>query len=162
MKVNQLKTKTTKKSRRVGRGIAAGKGKTCGRGSNGQKSRSGWRRRAGFEGGQNPLFRKLPKLPGFKSHRKPPQIVYSHQLNQFKANQTVTGKTLAEAGIIKSPYWKIKLIGGSKPVEIALTVQLPKASKSVVDQIVKAGGNFEVVDQIRPVSKDKKKEATNK
>ena len=156
MKLDQLEVKPTKKPKRVGRGISAGQGKTCGRGTKGQKSRSGWSRRLGLEGGQNPLIRKLPKLPGFKSHRPKPQIIYSHQLNSFKTNQTVDAKTLAEAGLVESPYRPIKLIVGQAPVEVKLKLQLPRASKSAIDQIKKAGGQFEAVDQLRPPAKDKK------
>ena len=142
MKIKQFQISKSKKPRRVGRGIAAGQGKTCGRGTKGQKSRSGWSRRVTFEGGQNPLIKKLPKLPGFKSRRRRPQIVYSHQLNNFKTGQTVTINTLAEAGLIKNPYHPIKLIGGEKPVEVKLTVQLPRASKSVISQIERMAVNL--------------------
>src|SRR2546423_160402 len=109
MKYNELQTKPNKKTNRVGRGIAAGQGKTAGRGTKGQGARTGSSAKPGFAGGSNPLMQKLPKLPGFRSHRIPPETVYTGQLEQF-ANKTVDANTLAEAGLISNPYVKVKLI----------------------------------------------------
>jgi len=77
MKYHELKLNKNKKGNRVGRGIAAGQGKTAGRGTKGQGSRTGSSAKPGFAGGSNPLMQKLPKLPGFKSHRTPPEVVYT-------------------------------------------------------------------------------------
>lgn len=83
MKYGDLSISSDKKSKRVGRGISAGRGKTAGRGTKGQSSRSGGRVRPGFEGGQNPLYLRLPKLPGFKSHRPKAENVYTGQINEL-------------------------------------------------------------------------------
>src|SRR3954467_8114746 len=109
MKYQELRTTKPRSARRVGRGIAAGRGKTAGRGTKGQGSRAGSSAKPGFAGGSNPLMQKLPKLPGFKSHRTPPETVYTGQLEQF-ANKTVDAALLAEVGLISSPYVKVKVI----------------------------------------------------
>src|SRR5690349_15908545 len=109
MKFNQLSLSRNKSSRRVGRGIAAGQGKTAGRGTKGYGSRTGSKAKPGFTGGQNPLMQKLPKLPGFRSHRIAAENVYTEQLNGLKA-KTVTAETLAEAGLVSSPYVRVKLL----------------------------------------------------
>ncbi len=85
MKFHELETTAHKSGRRVGRGIAAGRGKTAGRGTKGQKARTGSGRRPGFEGGQNPLMQRLPKLRGFRSNRVPAENVYTGQLNDLGA-----------------------------------------------------------------------------
>ena len=109
MKFNQLQTDRNKSGKRVGRGIAAGQGKTAGRGTKGQMARTGSSRRPGFEGGQNPLMQRLPKLPGFKSRATRAEVVYTGQLDQF-AGKTVDAEALANAGLITSAYAKVKVI----------------------------------------------------
>src|SRR5438128_5015070 len=109
MKYHELTTAKRKSSNRVGRGIAAGGGKTAGRGTKGQSSRTGGRVRPGFEGGQNPLYMRLPKLPGFHSHRPKTEVVYTGQLDQF-ANKTADNAALAAAGLIASPFSRVKLV----------------------------------------------------
>jgi large subunit ribosomal protein L15 len=84
MKYNDLNTIRPKQSKRVGRGISAGQGKTAGRGTKGQGARTGSTKKPGFAGGSNPLMQKLPKLPGFKSHRTPNEIVNTGQLAELK------------------------------------------------------------------------------
>src|SRR3954467_7771424 len=103
MKFNELNLTKAKSAKRVGRGIAAGQGKTAGRGTKGQGARTGSSAKPGFAGGSKPLMQKLPKLPGFRSHRTAPENVYTGQLEQF-ANKTVDANVLAEAGIISNPY----------------------------------------------------------
>ena len=144
MKVHQLKVKANPKRRRVGRGIAAGRGKTAGRGTKGQLSRSGGRRRLGFEGGQNPLLRRLPKLRGrgFKS-RKLTQAVYTNQLETVKARRIDNFK-LAEAGLIADAYRPVKLIVKGQ-LKSAKTVELQFASAGAVQQLQAAGGSFKVI-----------------
>jgi large subunit ribosomal protein L15 len=140
MKYNDLKTTKFRTAKRVGRGIAAGKGKTAGRGTKGQKARTGSSAKPGFAGGQNPLMQKLPKLPGFKSHKTPPENVYTGDLNEF-AGKTVDAKLLAASGLITNPFVSVKLISKgdlTKKVE----VKLPKASKSAVSSVEAAGGTF--------------------
>src|SRR3954470_11769339 len=102
MKFHELQTTKQKKSTRVGRGISAGQGKTAGRGTKGQGARTGSSKKPGFAGGSNPLMQKLPKLPGFRSHRVKAETVYTGALEQF-AGKTVDATALAEAKLISSP-----------------------------------------------------------
>jgi large subunit ribosomal protein L15 len=156
MKFNDLKIDKHKTSKRLGRGISSGKGKTAGRGTKGQGSRAGYSKRPGFAGGSNPLMQKLPKLPGFRSHRMPAENIYTGQLEQF-AGKTVDANVLAAAGLISNPYVSVKLIskgGLTKKV----TVKLPAASASAIAAIESVGGSFESVTRFqRPKSSTKSK-----
>ncbi|HET7320015.1 MAG TPA: 50S ribosomal protein L15 [Candidatus Saccharimonadales bacterium] len=155
MKYNDLKVKKSKSAKRVGRGIAAGQGKTAGRGTKGQKARTGYSARPGFEGGQNPLMQRLPKLPGFRSHQPKAENVYTGQLDRF-GSKTVDTTALAEAGLISSPYARVKLISKGD-VTKKLTVKLAAASESAIAAIESAGGSFEKAEQLgRPVTSSKK------
>lgn len=145
MKLHELHVVSNKQSRRVGRGIAAGQGKTAGRGTKGQKSRAGSSRKPGFEGGQNPLMQRLPKLRGFTSHRTAVQNVYTGQLDLLGTN--VDNYSLAEAGLISSPYLKVKLIVKGD-VTKKHNVKLQSASLSAVAVIQKHGGSFQVTPQV--------------
>src|SRR5438046_10218719 len=109
MKYHQLQIAKPKKAKRIGRGISGGQGKTAGRGTKGQGSRTGSTKKPRFAGGSNPLMQKLPKLPGFRSHRTPAEIVYTGQLERF-AGKTVDAKLLAENGLISNPYVSVKLL----------------------------------------------------
>lgn len=151
MKFNELNTSTNRSARRVGRGISAGQGKTAGRGTKGQKSRAGSTRRLGFEGGQNPLMQRLPKLRGFKSHRTIPETVYTGQLDELKG--TIDNFALAEAGLVSNPYTKVKLIVGGD-VTKKHNVKLQHASLTAIEAIKKAGGDFETVPQVKRASKE--------
>lgn len=109
MKFHELDTvKKTAKTRK-GRGISAGKGKTAGRGTKGQGARTGFKKKPGFEGGQTPLVQRIPKSRGFKSIRKPAQVVYTDNLNLFKG-KAATNYTLADEGFIETPYRNVKII----------------------------------------------------
>jgi len=93
--MNNLVSIKSKTKKRVGRGIAAGQGKTAGRGTKGQKSRSGYNLPKRFEGGQTPISMRLPKLPGFTSHKRKPIVVSLDQISaNFKDGETVTAKLL--------------------------------------------------------------------
>ena len=153
MKFNQLSfPETNRHRRRRGRGIAAGLGKTAGRGTKGQKSRSGGSLRPGFEGGQNPLVRRLPKLPGFRSHRRPAQVVYTGSLNDIKADP-VTAAVLVSNRLVEDQYHPIKLIVKGK-LERSCRVELDRASQAAIAQIEAAGGQFVAVGrQQRPKQK---------
>lgn len=155
MKLNDLNITSNKTAKRVGRGIAAGQGKTAGRGTKGQNSRTGGRVRPGFEGGQNPLYQRLPKLPGFTSHRPKVENVYTGQLDAF-AGQTVDNFTLANTGITSSPYVKVKLVVKGE-VTKKVTVKLQNASETAVAAVQKAGGTFEKVGQVKRQPKESKK-----
>lgn len=147
MKFNDLTISSNKSSKRVGRGISAGQGKTAGRGTKGQNSRTGGRVRPGFEGGQNPLYQRLPKLPGFTSHRPKTENVYTGQLDQL-SGQTIDNFVLANAGISSSPYVRVKLVVKGE-VTKKVVVKLQGASKTAIDAIEKAGGSFEKVGQVK-------------
>lgn len=157
MKYNELQTSSHRSARRVGRGIAAGQGKTAGRGTKGQRARTGNGRRPGFEGGQNPLMQRLPKLPGFRSIRTKAENVTTGQLNMF-AGKTVDNFTLAEAGLVSNPYVRVKLIVKGE-VTNKVTVRLQAASESAVAAIQKVGGTFQVVPQVARKSKKDEKSA---
>jgi len=155
MKFNDLVTSRHKQAKRVGRGIAGGQGKTAGRGTKGYGSRTGSKARPGFSGGQNPLMQKLPKLPGFKSHRTPMENVYTGQLDAI-AGKTVDGHALAAAGIISSPFVRVKLIAKGE-VTKAVTVEVQAASANAAEAVANAGGSVKVVPRIaRPSTKTDK------
>ncbi|CAN5374942.1 50S ribosomal protein L15 [soil metagenome] len=159
MKYNELNIDAFKSAKRVGRGIAAGQGKTAGRGTKGQKSRTGSSRKPGFEGGQNPLMQRLPKLRGFKSHKTAPENVYTAQLEQF-AGKTVDTTVLAEAKLISNPYVAVKLLKNGKLTK-KVTVKLQGASQTAIEAVQSAGGSFEKVERLgRPETK--KSEKTDK
>lgn len=141
MKFHELDMQKKHGKTRVGRGISAGQGKTAGRGTKGQKARTGKKLRAGFEGGQNPLMMRIPKLKGFRSFRAKAQIVYTENL-QFVNGKTVDNFTLTEAGLIANPYHAVKIITRGE-VAKAFEVKIQGASKSAIELIEKAGGSFE-------------------
>ena len=156
MKYNELDIASNKNPKRVGRGIAAGQGKTAGRGTKGQKARAGYSRKPGFEGGQNPLMQRFPKLRGFTSHRTKAEVVYTGQLDAVGA--IIDNHALADANLISSPFVKAKVIVKGD-VAKKHTVKLQGATKTAIAAIEKAGGSFALVDQVsRPKTKtdDKK------
>ena len=146
MKINELKPPrgSHKRKKRVGRGSGSGRGKTSGRGHKGQKSRSGTKRKFGFEGGQMPLVRRLPKR-GFKSPQPQSyQIVNVEQLNEFKRDEIVEPKSLKEKGLIKTTRKRIKILGEGE-LKLSLIVKAHKFSKSAQEKIRKAEGKFEIL-----------------
>jgi large subunit ribosomal protein L15 len=151
MKYNELQVTRNKQNNRVGRGIAAGQGKTAGRGTKGQKSRTGSRLKPGFEGGSNPLVQRLPKLRGFNSHKAKLTVVYTGQLNKLSVKNVDT-EALFKAGLIENPYLKVKLITNGE-LKKSLDVKLQSASKSAITAIEKAGGKFNLVEQVGRVKK---------
>lgn len=154
MKYNELNITKAKSAKRVGRGIAAGQGKTAGRGTKGQMSRTGSSRRPGFEGGQNPLMQRLPKLPGFKSHKVQAENVYTGQLDAVKA-KVIDAAALAEAGLVTNPYVRVKLLVKGD-VTKKVDVKLQGASTAAIAAVQKAGGTFEkVAVAARPATRKK-------
>lgn len=132
--------------KRLGRGIGSGVGKTSGKGHKGQNARSGGGVRVGFEGGQMPLVRKLPRR-GFKNadFKKVYSIVNLSQLNKFEENSVVDEKALIEKGIFsKIEEYGVKVLGSGK-LEKPLTVKAHKFSESALKKIKKAGGTAEEV-----------------
>lgn len=157
MKFNELRATKNKAARRVGRGIAAGQGKTAGRGTKGQGSRTGSSAKPGFEGGQNPLMQRLPKLPGFRSHKIKSENVHTNQLEQF-AGKTIDTALLAENNLISNAHVVVKLLKKGELTK-KVTVKLQAASDSAISAIEAAGGTFERVDQVgRPKTSTKKSE----
>lgn len=146
MKYNELKTTRNRKSNRVGRGIAAGQGKTAGRGTKGQKSRAGSGRKPGFEGGQNPLYKRIPKLRGFKPFWAKPVTVTTAQLNNFKGN--VDNFTLYEAKILSNPSEIARVVVRGE-LKSKVDVKLQGASQNAIEAINKAGGSFEKVERVK-------------
>ena len=130
--------------KRVGRGPASGNGKTAGRGMNGQKSRAGGGKGAGFEGGQTPLARRLPKLPGFRNFNRVEYVpVNVSRLDaKFNAGDLVDADTLYAAGIIKNTTDPIKVLGDGE-ITKALTVRVDKVSASAKAKIEVVGGKVE-------------------
>lgn len=145
MKFNELNLTRRKKATRVGRGISAGKGKTAGRGTKGQGARKSGGVRPGFEGGQMPLYMRLPKLRGFKSHRPETAVIYTGQLEALGKSKVDTN-ILAEAGLIENPFQKVKLVSNGKLTK-KVDVKLFSASVSAVESVKKAGGSFEKTEQ---------------
>lgn len=133
-----------KARKRVGRGPASGTGKTAGRGMNGQKSRSGGGKGAGFEGGQTPLARRLPKLPGFRNPNRVEYIAVNvSRLDKiFEAGDVVCGDSLVEKRIIKHESDLVKVLGDGE-ITKALTVKVDKVSASAKAKIEAAGGKVE-------------------
>ena len=146
MKLHELQyTEGARKARkRVGRGTSSGNGKTAGRGQKGQGARSGGGKKPGFEGGQTPLFMRLPKR-GFTNFNKLEYaIVNLDQLNTFEAGTVVCPKALKEAGLIKKELDGVKVLGNGT-LEKAITVKAHKFSKSALAAIEAAGGKTEVI-----------------
>lgn len=150
MKFNELDVDKNRKSRRVGRGIAAGKGKTAGRGTKGQKSRAGSGRKPGFEGGQNPLYKRIPKLRGFTPYWSKPVTVTTEQLNNFTG--LVDNFTLYNARILRDPSDKARVVMRGE-LRVKVDVRLQGASENAIAAITKAGGSFEKVDRVKATSK---------
>ena len=146
MKLHELRAVegATKARKRRGRGTATGQGKTGGRGMNGQKSRSGGGVRLGFEGGQMPLYRRIPKRGFTNIWGTEYTVLNVSDLNRFEAGTTVTPQMLKEAGLTKQVKDGIKILGGGD-LEKGLTVQAHKFSKTAVEKIEAAGGKAEVI-----------------
>ena len=135
---------STKTRKRVGRGVGSGLGKTSGKGQKGQNSRSGGGVRIGFEGGQTPLFRRLPKRGFTNINRKEYAIVNLDQLNRFEEGTVVTAELLLETGVIKKLHSGLKVLGNGQ-LDKKLTVKAAKFSKTAEEQIVAQGGSIEVL-----------------
>ena len=146
MKIHELKKPegSTFTGKRKGRGQGTGNGTTSGRGMNGQNSRSGGGVRLGFEGGQMPLYRRIPKR-GFTNHWATTYVAVNvSALNVFEDGTVVTPELMMEKGLAKSVEGGIKILGNGE-LKKNLTVQAQKFSNSAIDKIVAAGGKAEVV-----------------
>lgn len=152
MKYHELKVIPNGQGRRVGRGISAGQGKTAGRGTKGQRSRPGSGRRPGFEGGQNPLMQRLPKLKGFRAVKPAAETVYTGQLDGLGA--TIDNFTVAAAGLASSPYVRVKLIVKGELTK-KVSVNLQAASLPAVELLQKLGGTFIATPQVKRTAQEK-------
>jgi len=132
------------KKKRVGRGPGSGKGKTAGRGMNGQLSRSGGGKRAGFEGGQTPLARRLPKLPGFTNINRVEYVPVNVKMleERFEAGDVVDHESLVAKNIIKNYEDLVKVLGDGDLTK-ALTVKVDKVSATAKEKIEACGGKVE-------------------
>lgn len=145
MKLHEIKPPQgcTKKKKRVGRGEGSGHGKTSGRGQKGQNSRSGGGVPPWFEGGQNPLHQRVPKLPGFRNpFKKEYALVNVGRLNVFEADFEVDQDALYQKGIIKKKNSLVKILGGGN-LEKPLTVKSHHFSQTAIKKIEAAGGKAE-------------------
>lgn len=146
MKLHELKPAEGSRHvrNRVGRGSSSGNGKTSGRGQKGQNSRSGGGVRLGFEGGQTPLFRRLPKRGFTNINRKEYAVVNLSELNRFEEGTEVTPAVLVEAGIVKNEKSGIKILGNGE-LNTKLVVKAAKFSKTAEEAIKACGGSIEVI-----------------
>ena len=146
MKLHELQyTEGARRNRkRVGRGTSSGHGKTSGRGQKGAGARSGGGKKPGFEGGQTPLFMRLPKRGFTNFNRVEYAIVNVEDLNKVEAGSVVDMAALKECGLIKKELDGVKILGNGK-LEKAITVKAHKFSKSAVAAIEAAGGKTEVI-----------------
>lgn len=140
MRLNTL-PKYIKRHKILGRGIGSGLGKTSGRGTKGQKARSGKKLRIGFEGGQTPLFQRLPKYRGFHPiNRIEYQVINVADLSELKEKE-ITREVLVKHGLIRRADRPVKLLGEGE-LKAVLSITLDKASKSAMEKVTKAGGVF--------------------
>ncbi|WP_338450535.1 50S ribosomal protein L15 [Niallia oryzisoli] len=146
MKLHELKPAegSRHERKRKGRGIGSGNGKTAGKGHKGQNARSGGGVRLGFEGGQTPLFRRLPKRGFTNINRKEYAIVNLDTLNRFEEGTEVTPELLIETGVVSNEKSGIKILGKGT-LEKKLSVKAHKFSSAAKESIEAAGGNAEVI-----------------
>ncbi len=146
--LNTLKSNTgsRKKKLRKGRGIAAGQGASCGFGMRGQKSRSGRPTRPGFEGGQMPLYRRVPKLKHFEIiNQKNFSIVNLSKLSEFKESEIVNIDSLVKKKLLFKPKFPLKILGNGE-VKVKLKVQAHAFTKVAKEKIEAAGGSCEIIN----------------
>ncbi len=147
MKLNELAPNqgAKKRKRRVGRGISAGQGASCGFGMRGQKSRSGTGTKPGFEGGQMPLYRRVPKLKYFPLiNQKKYTVVNVEKLSSLAPNTEVTLDSLMQSGIVTSNDGLLKILGNGE-INIPLNVKAAAFTKSAKAKIEAAGGSCEII-----------------
>ena len=148
IRLNSLKSNkgARKRKLRKGRGIAAGQGASCGFGMRGQKSRSGRPTRPGFEGGQMPLYRRVPKLKHFPLvNPKSYSIINVSSLNELEEGTTVNLDSLVKKGIVTSPKYPLKVLGNGN-LKVKLVVQAASFTASAKTKIESVGGTCEIFD----------------
>lgn len=145
----QPKKGSLKPRRRLGRGISAGQGASCGKGMRGQKARAGSGTRPGFEGGQQPLYRRIPKLKHFTViNRKQYTIINVSKLASLPANSEVTIASLMEAGIVTTNDGPLKILGDGE-LNVALNVKAAAFTANARAKIEAVGGSCEIVDDTK-------------
>jgi large subunit ribosomal protein L15 len=146
MKLHELRPAegSKKKPKRIGRGTGSGTGRNAGKGEKGQNSRSGGGTRPGFEGGQMPLYRRLPKRGFTNIFAKAIVAINVDRLNKFENGTEVTPDLLLKSGVVSKIYDGIKILGNGVLTK-SLTVKASKFSKTAADKIEAAGGKIEVV-----------------
>jgi len=146
MQINELSPAegSRKKRKRVGRGPGSGHGKTCCRGHKGQRSRSGGGVRPGFEGGQMPLHRRLPKRGFTNIFRKEYNILNVEDLNRFEPDALLDAEAFKQAGLIKKMMGGIKLLGTGE-ITHPVVVRIQKVSKAAREKVEAAGGKVELI-----------------
>ncbi|MBW1758753.1 MAG: 50S ribosomal protein L15 [Deltaproteobacteria bacterium] len=146
MKLNELSPSNGSRSarKRIGRGVASGTGKTAGRGTKGHKSRSGGGVRPGFEGGQMPIHRRLPKRGFTNIFRKQIRVINIRDLARFESGSVIDEALLAGVGLIKNKRDGVKLLGQGS-IDYPLTVKLDRVSNSAREKIETAGGKVEAL-----------------
>ncbi len=146
MKLHELKPAkgATKARKRIGRGVGSGSGKTAGRGTKGHNSRSGGGVRPGFEGGQMPLHRRLPKRGFTNIFKKQIAVINIRDLDRFETGSVVDEAALVRSGLVKNRRDGIKLLSEGE-INIALTVKIDAISRNAKEKIEAAGGTVEVI-----------------
>ena len=147
--LNSLKPNTgsRKKKLRKGRGIAAGQGASCGFGMRGQKSRSGRPTRPGFEGGQMPLYRRVPKLKHFEIiNQKKFSVINLEKLNKFNDDELVNLDSLVKKGLLFKPKFPLKILGNGN-IKVKLKVEAHSFTNSAKEKIEAAGGSCDVINK---------------
>jgi large subunit ribosomal protein L15 len=153
MKIHELNIEGTKDRKRVGRGIGSGYGKTAGRGTKGQNARTGGGVRPGFEGGQNPLAKRLPKKRGFAAINPTNyQVVNLGELDRLEDGATVNPEALAKAGLVKKAGDLVKVPARGE-ITKKLTLQVHGASAAAKAAVEKAGGTLEIIELAKTPSK---------
>jgi large subunit ribosomal protein L15 len=146
MKLHELSppAKSRKCNKRLGRGVGSGWGKTAGRGTKGYKSRSGGGVKPGYEGGQMPIQRRLPKRGFTNIFRKKIAVINLRDLRSFESGSLVDEGALVNAGLVKGQKDGVKLLGHGE-IQVALNIRLNQVSKSAREKIEAAGGSVEVI-----------------
>lgn len=153
MKIHELNLESAKDKKRVGRGIGSGYGKTAGRGTKGQNARTGGGVRPGFEGGQNPLAKRLPKKRGFTAlNHTQYQVVNLDGLETLKVGATVDVEALVAAGLVKKLTERTKLLARGVLTK-KLTVKVNAASTAAIKSVEAAGGSVEIIKYVAAPSK---------
>lgn len=142
VKLHKLPASKTSKKRRYGRGNSGHRGTTSGRGTKGQKARSGKTLKRGFEGGQTPLYRRIPKRKGFTSRKSNSSLITLSDLERIgRTTTTITPKVLVENSLIKYPTQSVKLVAQGEITKKVMVVNIP-GTKQAQQKVEKAGGGF--------------------